>query len=511
MNTLTFNRILYGLLKKDIYKFKGLSFGENLFHKIKVAANFAFQNFTGILTDFELELFLYQISKNANLNINENVNRRNDNIVLHYVTELYDTGGHTRVIKNWITHDLKKAYLYISTNCSVIPDFIKELDCSIYQEVSDSYLERTEGFINYVNQINPGLIIIHNHPDDLIPTLARPYITDVPFLFFNHSDFSFSLGTAFSDVGISLNFESKKINDKFRFNFKSFVLPLYVNNFELKERVIDKERGLTIIIVAPLHKLIPYKDWDIFNLLIEMNSWDEISIIKVVGISKTQAHQYMPDIPSKVIFLGLLKDTGPLLKSADVYIESIPFGTGLATLEAIALGCFPLFNPTSFLIYNKGAALSYFPVEMTKEYMKINSFEQYKSFIRHKLHSIFLANKPDTSFKEYIYINNKKEWIKYLMEIYSNGKVIQVDYSCETKEIEDDNAINFAELFSKPNYHSILSNITIKRGFLIIALSFYKDMTSIRQVSDIWTIFIKMKSRISCLIVNSKSLLNRLW
>jgi hypothetical protein len=509
MNTLTFNRLVYGILKKDIYKFKDLSFNENLFLKVKVAANFAFHNFTGILTDFELESFLYQISKNANLNIKENANGYNDNIVLHYVTELYKTGGHTRVIKNWITHDLKKAYLYISTNSSVIPDFMKELDCSVYQEVSDTYIERTEGFINYVNQINPGLIIIHNHPDDLIPTLARPYITDVPFLFFNHSDFSFSLGAAFSDLGISLNVESKKINDQFRFNNESFVLPLYVNNFEQEEKAIDKEKGLTIIIVAPMHKLIPYKDWDIFNLFIEMNSWDEIRDINVVGINKSQALQYMPYIPDKINFFGLLENTDSLLKSADVYIESIPFGTGLATLEAIAIGCFPLFNPTSFLIYDKGAALTYFPAEMTKEYVKINTFEQYESFIRQKLHSIAMADKPDTSFKEYIYINNKKQWINYLMRIYSNRKVIEADCSCETKVIEGDNAINFAELFSKPNYHSILSKITLKRGLHIIVLSFYKDLTSIKQVSDIWKSFVKLKSRISCLIVNFKLFLNR--
>ncbi len=488
MENLEFNKKVYELLKKEILNHPNPSLEDAFLNKIKFAANFAWKNFCGFLTDFEMESFLLDLSVRNRINSKiKDYDNSKQKTVLHYATTLYETGGHTRVIKNWIEQDQYSSNIYISSQHLELPNFIKDLNINIHLDKEISYVKKLENFINLVNEMKPSLLILHNHPDDILPILAKPYLTGIPILFFNHADFVFSLCSSIADIGVSINENSAKINERYRFNCANYTLPIYVNKkFIFKPKKIKNH--IKIVIMASGYKLSPYKEWNIFSLIEKLEESEVPMSFNVIGIEPSVGAKHIKNYNSKTIFHGKVINPESILQEANMYIESIPIGTGLGTLEAIAAGCFPIFNPTNFLIYEKGAGINFFSEEIKSEYEAIDSFEKYLNFIKNKIELLYKEKYHQNKFAEVLYDKNNKNWNSKLNELYEIALKKEKEINYYVIEIKDKmsskNCISFANLFFSYPHLSILKQLNDKnklRYLILFSKKFIFKQKNVRK------------------------------
>ena len=331
-----------------------------------------------------------------------------------------------------------------------------------------------------INNITKTLIPVcscsQNQSQTPFPIYLKSKLPQVPFVFFNHADFVFSLCSFSSDYGISFFETSKKINDRYRFKAPSFVLPLYVVGS--LDNIVDTKndnQALKLVIMSSYYKTIPKDEWNIYSAILEIQNLKEISQIDVIGINKKDAKNHVnTDFNKKVRFHGIMANPTKLLCDSDIFIEAYPIGTGLGTIEAILLGNLPIFSVAPFLIYPFGGAINLFPKRLRLEYEQIKSHENYIEFLKSEI--VNFNPKKQIRLKEYLVQTHCSNWKGILKNI--NKSIFENKSGLKDSEFEisSKNETHFAEIVSnvsgktKRNYKLFYKSFNFFQVLYILAI-----------------------------------------
>ena len=277
---------------------------------------------------------------------------------LHVATTIYPTGGHTRVLANWLLHDSGGIPGIVLTNQTApCPDFFEQ---AVVQAqgwmtqlpLSEPMAMRAARLREISRQFKR--VVLHTHPNDPIPIAAFSASGGPPVAMFNHAHFNFCLGPTVSDVIINTMKHFRGVTDKFRFPRNTYILPSIPGMFQAGSAPINKQdakRKLGLNETEPLVMSIgseryfkPAAGYDFFQTISKL--LDAHPSINVVVVGVRQNCQFIPaGLRNRIRFrcVGPVLDPVPYYQAADICLESFPMPSLGGLLEAAIHGeAFPI-------------------------------------------------------------------------------------------------------------------------------------------------------------------------
>lgn len=426
-NALQSNRTLYEMLVRDIERLSLSASNESKAQKVSQVAKFAMMNFTGLLSDYRIEKILIEIGKelDANLISTKNQAISDTRNVLHVVSKLFNTGGHTKIVRNWIEMDTRSVSSLVVTDQDTFLEFgvhnelVKNCHEVVFLNAKDSLVERSLALKKYILSTKFDVIVLHHHPDDVIPVIALSNENFPPVMHYNHADHLFGIGVAISDLVIHFRKISHDFSLRFRGVKRSEVLSYPLKSVpDVGHDVVKKNSKVTFITMGSLYKFMPYQGHNLFKLFASiLNKYPECELL-VIGVSeKSCKERFGINPPQNMRFLGEVIDPNNYLNSADFFIEPYPVGTGLGTVESLQHGLIPIFNYFDVTIYGRGAR-SLFSNELFIQ--ELNTQAEYEDLIIGLITKEYTQRKEQIKrFEDFLNKCRNPEWLASLESLYS--------------------------------------------------------------------------------------------
>jgi hypothetical protein len=329
--------------------------------EVERVANFAWQQHPGVFADGRVE--------NVLLDFNDEVAKaepscmevdcfagRHRPRMLHVASEIYQVGGHSRVLAKWIDRDLASNHCVILTRQPGETSPLLAATCHqrgvkiISLPRSTSKLGRAATIRHLAKQADR--VVLHHHPDDAIPILAFANKGGPPVAYFNHAHFWFSLGGTVADITLNTMPFFLRLTERFRFPRATALLSGVSGNREYIPYDKDQAKrdlGLdpdipVLLTIGTEHYFRPGYGYDFFATLQKVLAACGTLQVLVVGVS-SQA-DFVPQAVvrnKRVRFFGPVADPVPYYHAADVCLESFPMSSLGAFGEAVAYGAaFPI-------------------------------------------------------------------------------------------------------------------------------------------------------------------------
>ncbi len=323
---------------------------------IELAAFFASRHHPGFFASRELEYAAATIAENLR-GVTEPVRFVGivpPQRVMHVFTELYDTGGHTRLAARWIDADRARQHSLVTTR--VPSSGASDLELAIRRSGgtiidlargSDSLLSRAKNLASAASDVD--LVVLHVHPDDVVPVLAfaasgeRP-----PVVLVNHADHVFWLGTSIADLvlcfrrsGLVLAQGRRGIHPD-RLVQVPLPLPHLARRMgiaDAKDELAISSDNVVLLTIAKDYKFRSRTSPDFLELVSPVV--EEFPNVKLLAIGPTPVDrwaEYNRITGGRVRALGVI--AAPFLHrhAADIYLDSTPFCSMTSLLESAALG-----------------------------------------------------------------------------------------------------------------------------------------------------------------------------
>src|SRR5882724_553987 len=152
--------------------------------------------------------------------------------LLHVATEIYAVGGHTRLLKNWIQNDPTSSHSVVLTRQPAsfaapawfLDPIAKSGGRLIVMPPDGPRVRKAK----WLREIARGVdaVILHHHPDDVLPTVAFATTGLPPVAVLNHADHVFWLGSAVSDMVINIRPAGKLLSEARRMAGLNELLPI---------------------------------------------------------------------------------------------------------------------------------------------------------------------------------------------------------------------------------------------------------------------------------------------
>lgn len=333
---------------------EGISEPSVLLAKCEALARFAASNCLGFYADPVLESRLSELAVRA-LPVagrRQRFPRQPIRRVLHYVTRTYLVGGHSRLLAHWINVDNTRLHDVVLRLPSELP---RILSAALIRCNARCHFLTSAGVSTPLTQAHElnrlacdyDAVVIHAHPDDLVPMLAFSRVSPCPIILNNHSDHSFWIGSSIGCLVISGRLEAVELCVERRGipGERCFFLPWPLPTVDLATRSIDRStlrasigrRSRTEIILSVAHTWKYLSDGGAFFSAFEKFLSSRMdTVLCVAGADHSALGR--PRDSNGVLFLGAVENVESLYLSSDLYVDSYPISTGLATLEAFAHG-----------------------------------------------------------------------------------------------------------------------------------------------------------------------------
>jgi glycosyltransferase involved in cell wall biosynthesis len=330
---------------------------------VYVAATYACAVHLGIWYDEELEQLLAKIGLVLNRKIQQQKKYKSErkdgslvNIV-HVASALYNTGGHSRLLKQNVEMFAKfvseqSIYLTNVTNSPTDFSFLKEdkdRGFTVKQLLyNKSYVDRIIELVEYFENDNPDVAVLYTHPNDVIAIAAISALREKPYtVFVNHADHIFWLGRNVLDLCV----EYRKIAAEFSVNVRKIdpnkicMIPI-TTNIEPK-RVSRKTYGIPenatlSISIGSSYKVLGDPDWNYFRTINQvLELYPGHYHFLVTDANQDNLRKLIndkPDIQKRFIIGGPFYDLGQIYGIADFLIETFPFAGGTVRVESMACG-----------------------------------------------------------------------------------------------------------------------------------------------------------------------------
>lgn len=316
-------------------------------------------NYDGIYADNDLEQHIKsKIVETCAIDIQSIAATRGDGVLL-LATELYDYGGHTKVLMTWLKlmKDVLPHRLIITrTLTEHIETQVKEMGVDLVKiprENSDGVLAliaAAKGF---------NRIVLHTHSEDILSAVAAQILADAGYevIFYNHADHLFSYGLSAANTVCEISSYGEAINQRTgRISGVAVRLGIPLKNTVAIMRPLSEITSLhhdckMLLTVGNSYKYKPDESFLFADFI------DEIllkrSDVNVVLVGPTGQEPWWISRRTKwgerVLFMGVLPHSEYIgwLKRADIYIDSYPVTGGTAFPEALLAGksCIGLTTP----------------------------------------------------------------------------------------------------------------------------------------------------------------------
>lgn len=314
----------------------------------KNLCRYAWLNFTGYYSIWKIEHYLNIVgNKIPKL---ESYNTPKNNKVLHICSEIYETGGHTKLVFNWIKNDPEKEHFIAITR----PRKNEERVAEIYQFDFDK-VKLLEGkttcalayqLKKYANEYQ--YIVLHIHPDDVIPLLAFSDVDfKIPIIYNNHADHIFWIGNSIIDILVQIRNSVGKL-DVIRRNIKDYfllpILPDY-NEVNYKSSYYRKgENKINILSTGSQYKYKPTDNHDFFSSIYKIAQRHENVEINIAGVNPDYEFAQKCSHPN-INFLGNIENLQDYEANCDIYVEGFPIASFTALLQPAIKGkCIQLMH-----------------------------------------------------------------------------------------------------------------------------------------------------------------------
>jgi hypothetical protein len=408
------NKFFYDyFVENKIIKVKNKLTDQELMKRIGLVAKFSWRNHAGYFFDGKIENILYDYGNNLEKCIDidrmQHIVRRSfsdieDYTILHLATNLYEVGGHTRMLYQFIKRYDKGNQLLVLTGQGKqnIPNwFISGISSDIKivrLDSFDSFFDRAY-ILRYISNLCKHVISYH-HPYDIIPILSFSINKCPPVIIENHAHSWFWLGPSIADLVFTHSLYHKDFTLKTRPVEKVHYLPSTDIDdpdvaFDIKDKYSFKEklnisRGtLCIITVGTPDKFVPNSHYDFFKTAEKIVHRFKNVEIFIIGISTIpRESKYYKLDKEKIHLVGPVSDPGDYYKAADIYLESLPQPSTGATINSTPTGlCCPLLKYGSGDAFNMNNAIQ---SELYKKFIgSILDEEDYLNKID------FLINNPE--------------------------------------------------------------------------------------------------------------------
>ena len=324
----------------------------------QVAAACAWRNHAGLFASPRLERLLADIgSKAVSAERAALVRGRRTppQRVLHVLTKARPMGGDSRFSCRWMHVDAGRRHSVAVTTQEgdPVPEVFRataartggEVHC-LDADTSDPMVRA--GRLRSLAQ-HADLVALHIYPDDVIPSLAfADGAVPAPVLFLNHSDHTFWLGVNASDMVVQLRDSSVPLSvrrrgiDPDRLATLPIPLPPVERTrwrSEAKTELGLAKDAIVLLSVGTGFKYTPISGPGFLDTLLPVMQQYPDAVLLVVGPQPEGEWARASEATGgRVMALGRRLDTALLFEAADVYLDSFPFTSPTALLEAGSYG-----------------------------------------------------------------------------------------------------------------------------------------------------------------------------
>jgi hypothetical protein len=335
---------------------------EDCINYIEKTASFGWFNFSGYYKSRPLEILLAKIQQKILPTAFHQKKINKTNKILHICSEVYTSGGHSKLLYNWIKNDSLKKHTILSTRLSLeemkdISNFYltDNVDVEHVSVKSPSKIESVK-LLNRQPLNHYDIIALHIHPDETITNivLSQKDIT-TPVCFINHADHVFWLGASIADIVLQIR-ESSITIDEERRNIekeRQFFLPIPIEtvlNIKEKENTNNETPFINLLSTGTAYKYNPNKHYNFLREAYKIVKENSDVIFNIVGINSDSdyAKQYQHE---RIVLHGIVSSQKlvEIEKETDIYIEGFPMPSFTALLQtALRKKPFVLhYNPLS--------------------------------------------------------------------------------------------------------------------------------------------------------------------
>ena len=432
------NRI-YEALVEHIVNLKKKEDAETVLTWIQMVADFCWRNHTGRYADGRIENIAFEIGEdlektltqtplefsNLKLSKPDKDNRRR---ILHIATTVYKIGGHTRLISAWIKNDPGTCHSLLLTNQGngQIPEWLSHTVNKNGGELtvlpSDASLLLKARWLREFVQANVDMIILHHHPNDVLPVVAFATKQCPPIAILNHADHAFWMGSSIADTVINIRMSGKTLSEERRFTKPNLLLPIPLNprlpdvtREEARRQLNIPDQQVVLLSIGKAYKYIPTETHNFYRAVVKvLNAYPEAHLY-LVGVEWCESTDYLRETKHhRLHLLGEIEHPYLYRVAADLYLEGFPIGSLTALLEVALSGVYPVlsFAPMSSTLVSNDLAL----VGLTNLAMSEDEYvEGVKFLIQNQEYREKIGNQIKERVTEY---HVGRKWNEYLQAVY---------------------------------------------------------------------------------------------
>lgn len=293
-------------------------------------------------------------------------NLKKDNKKIGFLaTEIYDTGGHTKCIKDLIV-SLSNDYeqiLFLSKksasidNAPISYNIIKKY-AQIYGVDSNLLFlkKKCKDFCNKIISSNIKTLLVYIHPDDVFGTAVLAYLkntTDIKIIYFNHASHFPVLGMSFSDIILEGMPTTEKVTHEQRHFTNTKIIGLqslpkgktiYYSNDKLQNLRNNLEIKADEFVTMSGGSSYKFFDKENNSAYFEMikNLLKKEPKLKHVIISQFNSKQNStirrifsncPKLKNRIVFVPYQTNFDKYFQMADVFIDSFPVSSALTQID----------------------------------------------------------------------------------------------------------------------------------------------------------------------------------
>jgi hypothetical protein len=418
--------------------YKAGSHAEIVLSWIETTATFAWHFHSGRFADGELENIALEIGENLEKLVTEQAlppptgpatPRANDSRrkILHVLTSAHNIGGHTRLVYNWIKneHDSQHSVLLTRQGNEEVPTWlsaaVNESGGGLIVLPAGGKLARAY-WLRSVARAGTDLVILHHHPNDVLPLVAFATTDNPPVAVLNHADHVFWLGASVADLVADLRADGKRVSEQRRGAKKSLLLPMPImpdaplpSRQEARRHLNICADQVALLSMGNAYKYKPTKTHNFFRTVTKILKRNPQAHMYLVGVEWDDSIAYLQEAKhERFHLLGVREQPRLYQVAADLYLNSFPFSSGMALLETCAAGAYPVmvFSPLSGLADLRDEA---YEGLITNPQTEEEYIRRVKFLIQHEVERQQLAAQIAERIVDF---HRGQTWHEYLRAIY---------------------------------------------------------------------------------------------
>jgi glycosyltransferase involved in cell wall biosynthesis len=273
---------------------------------------------------------------------------------LHILSTAYTTGGHTRLAQRWMLNALERerhSFVLLNQEGIACPDWLVQAALSTggapITFPNDASMLEKAAWLRKMAYEWADVVVLHTHPDDPVPNVAFGIPGGPPVLFVNHAAQTFWYGSNIADTIIDFREPEAAMSYRRRYAKRVDLIPMPLNPLSIPFDKLEYKRRLGIdphltvlLTIASAYKYVPFAHYNFPKAVSEVLCHYGDCLLLVVGPNLDDPHwqEAIALCGGRIRMCGLQPNLESFYGSADLFLESFPFGSFTAALDAAMLG-----------------------------------------------------------------------------------------------------------------------------------------------------------------------------